>query len=231
MNRLRTGSRKGPMHARTIVLLAMAIWAWTGTMLFAALQAGEEQNVAVPQQLEGEARDAAVLLIRQLANPDFELRQQASRELWKIGPPALELLQGAVDGGTIAEDDEIEYTIYFRNLGNTDAESVRICDRIQPFQSVLLGSFTGGYDFEIEIGDSSAQGLTASNDTADRARLLPAGAAIPSDCNITGNNTNGVIVIDVTGTTGIPNLTALPQLGSPDDSFGPIRIRTKITPE
>ena len=53
--------------------------------------------------LEGEARQQAALLVRDLANPDFEVRQQASRELWKIGPPALELLQAAIDGGTSSE--------------------------------------------------------------------------------------------------------------------------------
>ena len=53
--------------------------------------------------LEGAAREQAALLVRQLANPDFEVRQQASRELWKIGPPVLKLLEIAMDGGASSE--------------------------------------------------------------------------------------------------------------------------------
>ena len=62
-----------------------------------------EVSADEPKPLEGEAREQAALLVRQLASPDFELRQQASRELWKIGPPVLQLLQTAIDGGASSE--------------------------------------------------------------------------------------------------------------------------------
>ncbi len=57
----------------------------------------------VVKPLEGEARDEAAVLIRQLANPDFNLRQEASRKLWKIGPPVVAMLQRVVDGGISSE--------------------------------------------------------------------------------------------------------------------------------
>lgn len=70
---------------------------------FAAKQEKDQPPAGQIQPLDGEARDQAAQLVRQLANPKFELRQQSSRELWKIGPPVLELLETAVEGGLNSE--------------------------------------------------------------------------------------------------------------------------------
>ncbi len=68
----------------------------------------DERTEEVPEEvkvqpLEGDAREEAVGLIRQLADPDFNLRQEASRKLWKIGPPVVEMLQRVIDGGVSSE--------------------------------------------------------------------------------------------------------------------------------
>ena len=84
-----------------VVCLAMLPCSYTFT--FAAQQENDQPPVDQVKPLEGETRQQAAQLVRQLANPDFELRQQASRELWKIGPPALKLLEAAVEGGLNSE--------------------------------------------------------------------------------------------------------------------------------
>jgi hypothetical protein len=67
-------------------------------------ESGVERNPKeVVKPLEGKARDEAAVLIRQLSNPDFNLRQEASRKLWKIGPPVVPMLQRVVDGGISSE--------------------------------------------------------------------------------------------------------------------------------
>ena len=79
--------------------------------------------------LEGEAREVAIQLVRQLSNPDFEVRQDASRKLWQIGKPAVELLQGIADGGVNSESRmRAKDVVTFIKVGLTpdaDAEIVR----------------------------------------------------------------------------------------------------------
>ncbi|WP_148618657.1 tetratricopeptide repeat protein [Mariniblastus fucicola] len=53
--------------------------------------------------LEGESRQSAAVLVRQLGSSNYELRQQATRALWEIGSPVLELLRVAADGGANSE--------------------------------------------------------------------------------------------------------------------------------
>jgi len=50
------------------------------------------------EMLDEQARKEGLRLVRQLGSPNFDLRQKASRELWEMGPPALEVLQTAADG-------------------------------------------------------------------------------------------------------------------------------------
>ena len=49
-------------------------------------------------KLDEKTRGVITQLARQLGSNDFEQRQRASRELWQIGEPALEILQAAIDG-------------------------------------------------------------------------------------------------------------------------------------
>ena len=85
------------------VAVCLAMLPCSYTFTFAAQQENDQPPVDQVKPLEGETRQQAAQLVRQLANPDFELRQQASRELWKIGPPALKLLEAAVEGGLNSE--------------------------------------------------------------------------------------------------------------------------------
>lgn len=149
-------------------------------------------------------------------------------------------LLGELNAGLVKPGDELEYTVYFINTGGGEAADVRICDWIQPNQSLVPGLY-GGNDIELQLGDgagSTTFTLTAASDaaTVDRAELVTVGT-LPAgpDCNLPAAATdpnNAVLVIDLTGTSGTPTgLTTLPNAtgqGIPDDAFGFFRFTTQV---
>ncbi|MDJ0706453.1 MAG: SdrD B-like domain-containing protein [Leptolyngbyaceae cyanobacterium MO_188.B28] len=151
-------------------------------------------------------------------------------------------LVGEVDAGLVKPGDEIEYTIYFLNGGDTNADDVRICDLIQANQSLVLDAYGAGTildgtgaDLELQLGASAAITLTTANDANDRTQLIAGGDTVPSDrdCNLKAANDNGVVVLDLTGAggTGAPTLTTLPGstgVGAPNDAYGLIRLTTRV---
>jgi uncharacterized repeat protein (TIGR01451 family) len=144
-------------------------------------------------------------------------------------------LKGAINAGKVKPGDEIEYTIYFLNGGNANANSVRICDRLQPNQAFQPDGYGTGTGIQLQLGTSSVIDLTNANDGSDRTQFIAAGGSVSTNCNITGTNTDGTIVVDVTGAvgTGDPALTALPGAagaGNPNDSYGFLRFMTKVNP-
>jgi uncharacterized repeat protein (TIGR01451 family) len=145
-------------------------------------------------------------------------------------------LVGAINAGLVKPGDTIEYTVYFLSAGTAPAESVRICDRIQPNQAFQLGAYNAGTaDVQLQVGTNAILNLTAANDvgpTGDRTELISAGIT-PSNCNLSSTNDNGTLVVDLTGTTGTgdPALTDLPNStgqGTPTNSYGYFRFVTKV---
>ncbi|NEZ60700.1 hypothetical protein DXZ20_34685 [Leptolyngbyaceae cyanobacterium CCMR0081] len=145
-------------------------------------------------------------------------------------------LLGELDAGLVNPGDEIEYTVYFLNAGGTTAETVRICDWIQPNQSFVTGLY-GGNDIELVIG-STTYNLTDDSDatTVDRGEVTTVGnlPAVPT-CNLSGFSTSAtdeVVVVDITGTTGNPTgLATLPNTtgqGTPTNAYGYFRFTTKV---
>ncbi|ESA34409.1 conserved repeat protein [Leptolyngbya sp. Heron Island J] len=145
-------------------------------------------------------------------------------------------LLGELDAGLVNPGDEIEYTVYFLNAGGTTAETVRICDWIQPNQSFVTGLY-GGNDIELVIG-STTYNLTDDSDatTVDRGEVTTVGnlPAVPT-CNLSGFSTSAtdeVVVVDITGTTGDPTgLATLPNTtgqGTPTNAYGYFRFTTKV---
>ncbi|BBD65712.1 hypothetical protein NIES4072_06110 [Nostoc commune NIES-4072] len=147
---------------------------------------------------------------------------------WKSG-----YLVGAIDGGKVKPGDEIEYTIYFLNAGSVNANTVKVCDRISANQNFKVGAYGTSKDMQLQLGTSTVLDLTSASDTADRAQLISAGGSVPANCYLKATNDNGTLVIDVTGNTGVPNLTTMPGStgqGSPNDSYGFLRFITKVKP-
>jgi uncharacterized repeat protein (TIGR01451 family) len=144
-------------------------------------------------------------------------------------------LTGAIDGGIIKNNDEVEYTIYFLSSGTSVAKNVRLCDRV-PDQTTFVptgfnsGSFAAdpaglpGADRGI-VFSLGGSGVALSNVAdGDRAQFFPAGvdpATVYPNINCGGANTNGAVVVnlgDVTNATG---------QGAPAASYGFIRFRAQ----
>ncbi|MEH1842151.1 MAG: hypothetical protein V7L20_26325 [Nostoc sp.] len=142
-------------------------------------------------------------------------------------------LLGAIDAGKVKPGDEIEYTIYFLNAGTSNANTVRVCDRISANQNFKVGAYGTSKDVQLQLGTSTVLDLTSANDAADRTQLISAGGTVPANCYLKAANDNGTLVIDITGNTGVPNLTTMPGStgqGSPNDSYGFFRFVTKVKP-
>ncbi|WP_375499722.1 hypothetical protein [uncultured Nostoc sp.] len=142
-------------------------------------------------------------------------------------------LLGAIDAGKVKPGDEIEYTVYFLNAGSSNANTVRVCDRLSANQDFKGSAYGTSKDVQLQLGTSTVLDLTSANDAADRAQLISAGDTVPTNCYLKAANNNGTLVIDVTGNTGVPNLTTMPgstAQGSPNDSYGFFRFVTKVKP-
>ncbi|MEH2325189.1 MAG: hypothetical protein V7K32_16840 [Nostoc sp.] len=142
-------------------------------------------------------------------------------------------LLGAIDAGKIKPGDEIEYTIYFLNAGSSNANTVRLCDRISDTQDFKVGAYGTSKDMQLQLGTSTVVDLTSANDAGDRAQLISGAGSVPANCYLKTANSNGTLVIDVTGNTGAPTLTTMPGStgqGTPNDSYGFFRFVTKVKP-
>jgi uncharacterized repeat protein (TIGR01451 family) len=135
-------------------------------------------------------------------------------------------LRGEIDGRIVKPGDTIEYTIYFPNTGGSNANNVRVCDRITGEQQ-----FTGT-TLQLQQNGAAPTILT-SGPELDRATFYASSSnpAITS-CNFTGTPPieNGAIVVDVTGATGSPAWTTLPSStgAGTTDTYGLIRFTTKV---
>ena len=144
-------------------------------------------------------------------------------------------LLGVIDAGKVKPGDDIEYTVYFLNAGGSTADTVKICDLVAGAQDFKPDAYGTNQDIELKIGKTTNTStfLTRANDVGDRAQVITSSGTVPSSCNLKGANTNSTVVLDVTGTTGAPTLTTLPNTtgtGAPDDSFGFFRFTTKVKP-
>lgn len=138
---------------------------------------------------------------------------------------------GALDGGKVSTGDEVEYTIYFHNLGGSDAEQVRLCDVIQNNQELVLNAYGTNKDIQFQLQGASVKDLTAAADSSDRGEFVGPGLPVPVNCNSTQPNNNGVVKVDVTGTTGLPVLPFLPgseAVNNPKPAYGWFRFKTKV---
>ncbi len=144
-------------------------------------------------------------------------------------------LLGELNAGKVKPGDEIEYTIYFLNAGGSDAENVRVCDRINENVDFKFDAYGTDKEVQLQLGNSSILDLTSDDDSNDRTQLISAGASVPNSCYLKQANDNGVLLVDITGNagTGEPNLTSLPAStgeGTPNNSYGFFRFVVKVKP-
>ena len=157
-------------------------------------------------------------------------------------PTPSDYLKGAINGGTTKPGDEIEYTIYFLSTGDKEAADVAICDRVPAFQTFVPDAFNsvspapnGGAGANrgilVEYDNTTLSYTNDAND--DTAQYYPPGANLPTACDNLPPQTderddngnpvdNGTVVVNL---GDIPNADGP---GTPDDSYGLIRFRTKV---
>lgn len=147
-------------------------------------------------------------------------------------------LLGNYNAGLIKPGDVVEYTVYFLNAQGSDANSIKLCDRIVGSQQFVTDAFGVGKDIEYKLGANALQYLTKASATAiDRAELNPSTGAIagcPAPTTTAGTN-NGTVTIDITGagSSNQQSLTALPGAtapGIPTNSYGYFRFKVKVNP-
>ena len=138
----------------------------------------------------------------------------------------------------IQPGEEIEYTLYFMNVGEQDAKKVKICDFITEHQVYspatynTAGNSDGGYGdtgIELTIGTNSALHLSGTKDP-DRGEYLLPGVTAPTRCG-TGTNTTGLVIVDVTKNNTTPaDFNSIPPAINQADpnSYGSIRFRTRV---
>jgi uncharacterized repeat protein (TIGR01451 family) len=155
---------------------------------------------------------------------------------WPIG-----YLKGAIDGGLVKPNDEVEYTIYFLSDGDSSVKRVQLCDLVPTSNTFIATIFNGltptdgglpGADAGIALSiGSTAPTVYLTNvggDGQDRGQFLAPNTTAPTSCGA-GSNTDGAVVVgvvtDTTTPSTLPNATAP---GTPTGSYGFIRFRAKV---
>ncbi len=147
-------------------------------------------------------------------------------------------LLGAIAGGEVRPDDEVEYTIYFLSTGSQLAQNVVFCDRIPDGQTFVPNpTFSGltpaiapapdgvgGEDRGILVSHNGDNFTYTNIGGDDTARFYPPDSGLPPACNLLLGQTehNGAIVVNL---GDLPSATAP---GSPVTSYGFIRFRAKV---
>jgi uncharacterized repeat protein (TIGR01451 family) len=159
-------------------------------------------------------------------------------------------IKGVIDGGTVKPQDEIEYTIYFLNVGQRDANRVRICDLITTGQTYVTDTYGSSSNdggavtssgIELSISNNPSFFLTGATDS-DRGEYFPPGTIVPNckfnsgtgqiDPISPAENVYGVVVVNITKTSGVntfPSIKRISPVQNPtDDSYGFFRFRTRV---
>ena len=170
--------------------------------------------------------------------------------------PLAESLRGVILQTNVRPQDEVEYTIYYLNIGLNDANNLRICDPVPANTVYIANAFNGStptdggssVDLGIALQTGTALGdrrfLTGANDAPDRGRYydpalgeVPAAAGLercPDPNNPAApitTNPNGLVAVNVTRTTGAPTFPSVPNAtgaGVPPTSYGFVRFRVRV---
>jgi uncharacterized repeat protein (TIGR01451 family) len=169
--------------------------------------------------------------------------------------PLSDSLRGVLAQTNVRPQDEVEYTIYYLNIGLNNANNVRICDPVPANTVYIANAFNGSSptdgglpaDLGIALQTGTTVGdrrfLTGIND-GDRGRYYD--PTIGEVTPITGaercvqpdnptlpitTNPNGIVTVNVTRTTGAPTFPSVPHAtgaGVPPSSYGFVRFKVRV---
>jgi uncharacterized repeat protein (TIGR01451 family) len=166
-------------------------------------------------------------------------------------PTNTQYLRGAINcntvtpcnGGTVAPNGLLEYTIYFLSNGTGAARNIQLCDRIPAntvFQpdtygtgsGILLGWNTTGGVLPLPDPTNSTigAGKVALNNIpdTDAGQFLATNVSAtnsPTPCNDGVSNPDGALLVRLGATTDVPNATVS---GTPTNSYGFIRFQVRV---
>ena len=146
-------------------------------------------------------------------------------------------IAGAIDGGNVKPNDEIEYTIYYINSGNVAAKNLRVCDRLHKnlvFQTQfdLGNSATLNSGINLTPGTNITQYLT--NASGDDNGYLSTTSTLPTNCNLVNNTidpsnlSDNVVVVNIADSTNYLPGSISP--GNPPSAYGYVRFKAKVKP-
>jgi uncharacterized repeat protein (TIGR01451 family) len=170
--------------------------------------------------------------------------------------PTSTSLRGVVSQPNVRPQDDVEYTIYYLNRGQSAANSLRICDPVPTNTNFIANAFNGSSPTDggssVNLGIALQTGttladlrfLSSASDVPDRGRYYdPALGEVPSlaateRCPDPNNpavsitsNPNGIVLVNVNRTTGAPTFPSVPNAtgaGNPPSSYGFVRFRVKV---
>lgn len=156
--------------------------------------------------------------------------------------PSTAYVKGAPNAGKVLPGDEIEYTIYYLNAQGAAATNLKICDLIKGNQTYTLNSMKllpGSASTAIALTDA----LDSSNDQANTYLPVIPPLSNITNCNVSAATSIGAVKtgatdiagvsIQLVGTNGTSNLTAIPGatgVGAPAASYGSFKFTTKVNP-
>ncbi len=156
-----------------------------------------------------------------------------------------DFLRGIINGALVLPGDEIEYTIYFLSMGETDASKLKICDLIPTYTTFIPTAFNGstptdsslnsgnlGIAISLENNNFSSNPTTFLTNIADgdRGEFFAAGRTPSMDCSGSngGINNNGAVVVNILNKNNA-NEDLIPTVNVNDKSYyGFIRFKVKI---
>lgn len=147
-------------------------------------------------------------------------------------------LRGAVDGGEVESDDEIEFTIYFVSNGTVNPQNTILCDLVPKNLDFVANAYGSGKGIAFAFDDVNGDLLPdtgqiptepnqyySNNSDGDKGKFFSPGTDATATCGPTftvGANTNGIIAVDV------GSLRQATGQGTPTNSYGFIRFRAKV---
>lgn len=200
-----------------------------------------------PTEITVVANPPQVLLVKRITQvngsdiPGFDNNDgdnQDDNALWPT--PKDDFLRGAVSQ-EVKPGDTLEYTIYYLSAGGQDARNVTICDLIPEDQTFVKDAFNDqgvGTNLGIAaliredpLNNADANEFLTNVGGDDEGRFLAADVDPPNKCDLNNNldasdNTGGLIIVDVVENPAV--IPAATSSGTPPESYGFIRFRTKV---
>ena len=136
-------------------------------------------------------------------------------------------LRGAIDGGEVQSNDEIEFTIYFVNKGTANATNVNLCDLVPANLDFVADAYGSGKGVAVSFDATKLNlepNLFYSNASGDdKGTFYSKGVTAQPQCAFDATtNKDGVVAVDL-GTVPFAS-----GQGTPTNSYGFIRFRAKV---